>query len=121
LNKLQVFYPSKMSLHLRSTLNKATLLVNRIGSSINGQKAALGQAAPAFKLQPTPDVSKFENNIVTSPYGDCELHDMTMVQKVFESASHWPTKIAMVYEFVHCNLIAHLTDSHLNCIYRNVE
>ena len=121
MNKLQVVYPSKMSLHLRSTLNKAALLVNRIGSSINGQKATLGgQAAPAFKLQPTPDVSKFENNIVTSPYGDCELHDMTMVQKVFESASRWPNKIAMVYNFFHFYLIAHLTDI-LICIYRNVE
>ena len=107
-----------MSLNLRSILNKAALLVNRIGSS--RQKAALGQAAPAFKLQPTPDVSKFENNIVTSPYGDCELHDMTMVQKVFESASRWPNKIAMVCDFFHFYLIAHLTDI-LICIYRNVE
>ena len=83
-----------MSLHLRSTLKKAALLANRIGT--NGQKAALGQHASAIKLQPTPDVSKFENNIVTSPYGECEFHDMTMVQKVFESASRWPNKIAMV-------------------------
>jgi hypothetical protein len=82
------------SLHLRSTLKKAALLANRIGT--NGQKAALGQHAPAFKLQPTPDVSKFENNIVTSPYGDCDLHDMTMVQKIFESAGRWPNKIALV-------------------------
>jgi hypothetical protein len=89
-----------MSLHLRSTLKKAVLLANRIGNS--GQKAVLGQAAPAFKLQPTPDVSKFENNIVTSPYGNCDLHDMTMVQKVFESCSRWPNKIAVVRI---CNLI----------------
>ncbi|EFX67408.1 hypothetical protein DAPPUDRAFT_203687 [Daphnia pulex] len=82
-----------MSLHLRSTLKKAALLANRIGT--NGQKAALGQHASAIKLQPTPDVSKFENNIVTSPYGDCDLHDMTMVQKIFESAGRWPNKIAL--------------------------
>ena len=80
-----------MSLHLRSTLKKAIQLANQ-----NGQKAALGQLVPSHKLQPSPDVSKFENNIVTSPYGDCKLHNMTMVQKVFESANRWPNKIATV-------------------------
>jgi len=96
--ELQVVLFPEMSLHLRSTLKKAALLANRIAN--NGQKsAALGQHAPAFKLQPTPDVSRFENNIVTSPYGDCHLHDMTMVQKVFESAGRWPNKIAMVWIF----------------------
>jgi hypothetical protein len=106
-----------MSIHLRSTLQRALLLANQTGSA---QKAALCNIPPSPKYKPTPDVSKFENNIVTSPYGDCELHDMTMVQKVFESASRWPNKIAMVYEFFHFYLIAHLTDI-LICIYRNVE
>ncbi len=82
-----------MSLHLRSTLRRALQLANQ---TANGQKAALGQLAPSQKFQPSPNFSKFENNIVTSPYGDCQLHDMTMVQKVFESASRWPNKIATV-------------------------
>ncbi|XP_046443350.1 probable 4-coumarate--CoA ligase 1 [Daphnia pulex] len=81
-----------MSLHLRSTLQRALLLANQTGTA---QKAALCNVPPSPKYKPMPDVSKFENNIVTSPYGECEFHDMTMVQKVFESASRWPNKIAM--------------------------
>ncbi|KZS19186.1 4-coumarate--CoA ligase 3 [Daphnia magna] len=80
-----------MSLNIRSSLRQALLLANQ---ATNGQKAALGQLAPSFKMNPTPVASKFENNIVTSPFGDCKLHDMSMVQKLFESASRWPTKIA---------------------------
>lgn len=80
-----------MSLNIRSSLRQALLLANQ---ATNGQKAALGQLAPSLKMNPTPVASKFENNIVTSPFGDCKLHDMSMVQKLFESASRWPTKIA---------------------------
>lgn len=82
-----------MSLHIRSSLRQALLLANQ---TAHGQKAALGQLAPSLKINPTPVASKFENNIVTSPYGDCKIHEMTMVQKLFESASRWPTKIATV-------------------------
>uniref|UniRef100_A0A0P5EMA5 4-coumarate--CoA ligase n=1 Tax=Daphnia magna TaxID=35525 RepID=A0A0P5EMA5_9CRUS len=80
-----------MSLNIRSSLRQALLLANQ---ATNGQKAALGQLAPSLKMNPTPVASKFENNIVTSPFGDCKLHDMSMVQKLFESANRWPTKIA---------------------------
>ena len=81
-----------MSLHLRSSLRRALLLAKETTSI---RSAALGHLAPAHKLQPMQD-SKFENNIVTSPYGDCKLHDMTLVQKIFESAARWPQHIATV-------------------------
>lgn len=84
-----------MSLPLRSALKKAILVANQTGNIRAGQKAALGQAVAWQKPTP-PESSRFENNIVTSPYGDCQLHDMTMVQKIFESASRWPDKIATV-------------------------
>ncbi|XP_057379477.1 uncharacterized protein LOC130701512 [Daphnia carinata] len=80
-----------MALHVRSSLRQALLLANQ---ATNSQKAALGQLAPSLKMNPMRGASKFENNIVTSPLGDCKLHDMSMVQKLFESASRWPTKIA---------------------------
>ncbi|XP_057379390.1 uncharacterized protein LOC130701426 [Daphnia carinata] len=78
--------------NLRSTFQRARLLANQTS---NGQKATMCNVAVPSKPRPTPDASKFENNIVTSPFRDCKLHDMSMVQKLFESASRWPSKIAM--------------------------
>ncbi|KAI9552454.1 hypothetical protein GHT06_022820 [Daphnia sinensis] len=77
--------------NLRSTLQRAILLANQTS---NGQKATMCNIAVPPKPRPSPDASRFENNIVTSPFRDCKLHEMTMVQKLFESASRWPTKIA---------------------------
>ncbi|KZS10135.1 4-coumarate--CoA ligase 3 [Daphnia magna] len=77
--------------NLRSTLQRALLLANQTS---HGQKATMCNIAVPPKSRPTPDASKFENNIVTSPFNDCKLHDMSMVQMLFESASRWPTKIA---------------------------
>lgn len=86
-----------MALHLRSAVSKA-LQVNK-----TCQAAALSQLATSRKLKPEHLTSRFENNVVTSPHGDCQLHDMTMVQKVFESASRWPDKIAMVIILIAIN------------------
>lgn len=90
----------KMSTHLRSTLRRALLLANKNGPvSIVGQKAALGNTAQSQQLKP----SKFENNIVLSPYPDCQFHDLTLTQKFFESAVRWPDKIALVSDSVKDN------------------
>ena len=87
----------RMSMHLRSSLRRALLLTNKAGpTGINGQKAALGSAAPSHKLKPAIDTSKYEKNIVTSPYPDIEFHDLTLTQKFFESSTRWPDKIALV-------------------------
>ncbi|KAK4037206.1 hypothetical protein OUZ56_029246 [Daphnia magna] len=93
-----------MSMHLRSTVRRALLLANRAGNgpiAITGQRAALGNAsalgsaAASPNLKPAIQTSLYENNIVTSPYADCEFHDMTLTQKFFESAVRWPDKIAL--------------------------
>ncbi len=84
-------------MHLRSTLRRALLLANKTGpTSINGQAAAMGHAAPARQVQPVIENSKYEKNIVTSPYPYIEFHNMTLTQKFFESATRWPDKIALV-------------------------
>lgn len=83
-----------MSMHLRSTLRRALLLANRNYGPVTGQKAALGNAAPSRK--PEPSVKRFEKNIVSSPYPDLRFHDMSMTQKFFESAARWPNNIALV-------------------------
>ncbi|KAI9552448.1 hypothetical protein GHT06_022814 [Daphnia sinensis] len=93
-----------MSMHLRSSLRKALLLANRAGNgpiALTGQKASLGNAsalasaAASPNLKPKIQTSLYDNNIVTSPYADCEFHDMTLTQKFFESAVRWPDKIAL--------------------------
>uniref|UniRef100_A0A0P5EQT1 4-coumarate--CoA ligase n=1 Tax=Daphnia magna TaxID=35525 RepID=A0A0P5EQT1_9CRUS len=93
-----------MSVHLRSTVRRALLLANRTGNgsiAITGQRAALGNASAmgsaAASPNPKPSIrtNVYENNIVTSPYADCEFHDMTLTQKFFESAVRWPDKIAL--------------------------
>ncbi|KZS06466.1 putative 4-coumarate--CoA ligase 3, partial [Daphnia magna] len=104
LTKSRISYFCKMSVHLRSTVRRALLLANRAGNgpiAITGQRAALGNASAmgsaAASPNPKPSIrtNVYENNIVTSPYADCEFHDMTLTQKFFESAVRWPDKIAL--------------------------
>lgn len=87
------------TLHLRSTLRRALLLATRSSTDI-GQRASLRYAAPTQNLQPAINISKFEKNIVMSPYSDCEFDDMTVTQKMFLSAMKWPDKIALVIQNV---------------------
>ena len=90
---------SKMSMHLRSSLRRALLLANKTNicpaASISSQNFALGTASPSQKAKPAV-IETYEKNIVTSPYADCEFHDMTLTQKFFESAARWPDKVALV-------------------------
>lgn len=97
-------------------MRRALLLANRAGNgpiAITGQRAALGNAsalgsaAASPNLKPAIQTSLYENNIVTSPYADCEFHDMTLTQKFFESAVRWPDKIALVRRFLHFYRNAH--------------
>lgn len=99
-----------MSMHLRCTVRRALLLASKAGNTptaINGQKAtlgnasALGSAAVSPNRKPNLRNSLYENNIVTSPYADCEFHDMTLTQKFFESAVRWPDKVALVRHINH--------------------
>ena len=79
-------------MHLRSTLRRALLLANR-STPVVSQCAPLGHAAPSHKLQPAEN-----KKVVVSPYSDCQFHDMTLTQKMFQSAMTWPDKIALVFE-----------------------
>lgn len=87
-------------MHLRSSLRRALLLANQSNISCPagavGQRASLGYAAPSQKLKPAVDAGSFEKNIITSPYADCQFHDMTLTQKLFQSAMMWPDNIALV-------------------------
>jgi len=53
----------------------------------------LGTAAPEKK--PNNEPNRYENNIVTSPFGDCELHYQPLHQRVFQSAAKWPNNVAL--------------------------
>lgn len=85
-----------MSAHLKSSLRRALLLANRNNGpiSISGQKAAQGNVAQSHQLKPV--THRFKNNIVISPYPDCQFHDLTLTQKFFESAIRWPDKTVLV-------------------------
>lgn len=43
---------------------------------------------------------KRDKNIVYSRHEDCELHNLTVVQRFFDQASKWPHHIALVTKFV---------------------
>lgn len=84
-----------MSLYVRSVARRAFLLANYNGGCANLQnKAGLGTLAPETQSR----TERLENNIVASPFGDCQLHYQPMHQRVFESAAKWPNNVALVSE-----------------------
>ena len=74
-----------MFLHRGSSLRRALALPNVINKT---QNATLKQLIP--------EENKLEHNVVTSPFADCKLHDMTLVQRILETSTRWPQNIAMV-------------------------
>lgn len=44
--------------------------------------------------------SERANKIVYSRHEDCELHNLTVVQRFFEQASKWPNHVALVSTFL---------------------
>ena len=84
-----------MSLYLRSVTRRAFLLANNNGGCVNLQnKARLGTLAPETR----PLTERLENNVVASPFGDCELHYQPLHQRVFQCAAKWPNNVALVSE-----------------------
>lgn len=87
-----------MSVYLRTVARRAVLFGKNNAAGVANQKAALGTVAPEKKPHTVAEPNRYENNIVTSPLGDCELHYQPLHQRVFQSAARWPNNVAVVSE-----------------------
>ena len=91
-----------MSLLVRSVQKRVAALLaanNGAAGIIVGdqQKAAHIHQTCLQNSQPASGSKKWvDKNIVTSPHVDFEYHGMNMVHRVFENASRWPEKTAIV-------------------------
>lgn len=67
------------------------------GRFVRQQQQRLVHRSTTRHAQPASAGSRIvEQNVVTSPHVDFDPHGMNMVHRVFENASRWPDKTAIV-------------------------
>lgn len=95
-----------MSLLIKSAAPKriASLLATKIENGVVVSAINKAPSAAALFHRGSPRDSplasasqKADKNIVVSPHGDCQLHDMNLVHRFFDNATRYSNKIALVY------------------------
>ncbi len=75
----------------------AALVDNGAAGRFVRQQRLVHRSTTSRQAHPASAGSRIvEENVVTSPHADFDPHGMNMVHRVFENASRWPDKTAIV-------------------------